>query len=336
MKDASLPPLVSVVIPAYNQSDLLVRALQRLGKQTYGNVEVIISDDNSSIDLRSHVELSNVNPDLLSKIRWFRQEKNLGAYANAKFCLEIAIGRFLVFLSHDDWWVSDTFIEDSANTMIANDRCHVAISNSAIETPNRLDRIMMNLHTNESGGWKYLNGVEFVNNRLFTDLHPAYSAVLFDLAKLRDLGYEETWLLPNVYRPLDIEPDEGFISLMLTAWSGEVAIRGKVVSVRGTPSDSWSRSIFWEKNVTFGMFLTYMNFSEFLKKLPDDAPYKFVQSLMSSRAYRPRTFRLKFAKYLSTTPAYLVTYIRGILHLGSIKDNMVSHLRKLRTRLRSL
>jgi glycosyltransferase involved in cell wall biosynthesis len=41
------PPRVSIIIPTYNQSKYIVRAIESALSQDYPNLEIIISDDNS-------------------------------------------------------------------------------------------------------------------------------------------------------------------------------------------------------------------------------------------------------------------------------------------------
>ena len=47
-------PLISIILPTYNGSHLINEALESLVNQTYPNVEILISDDNSNDNITKH------------------------------------------------------------------------------------------------------------------------------------------------------------------------------------------------------------------------------------------------------------------------------------------
>src|SRR3972149_139084 len=99
-------PLITIAIPTYNRADLyLKQAIQCALNQTYSNVEIIISD-NCSMDNTETVVKNFKDP----RIRYFRQEKNIGGNNNFNFCLERAKGEYFLLLMDDDLIDSD-FIE---------------------------------------------------------------------------------------------------------------------------------------------------------------------------------------------------------------------------------
>lgn len=89
-------PLVSVVIPVYNQARFLFDALNSVLAQTFQDFEIIVVDDGSTdaIDgVQKHFHDS--------RIVWLRQE-NLGLAAARNLGLKYAQGQFLAFLDADD------------------------------------------------------------------------------------------------------------------------------------------------------------------------------------------------------------------------------------------
>ena len=66
-------PKISICIPAYNREKFLYEALFSVINQTYKNIEIIVSDDNSDINLKKIVDIFNDK-----RIKFFRQEKNIG------------------------------------------------------------------------------------------------------------------------------------------------------------------------------------------------------------------------------------------------------------------
>lgn len=97
-------PLVSVCIPSYNRADRLRRAVDRLLRCTYPNLEIIISD-NASTDHTQEVcrELARANPHL----RYFRQEENIGPTRNFEFARSQAAGRYFLWHADDDYLDAD-------------------------------------------------------------------------------------------------------------------------------------------------------------------------------------------------------------------------------------
>jgi len=91
-------PLVTIAIPTYNRANGYLRqAIDCSVKQTYRNIEIIISD-NCSTDNTEEVVKSFNDP----RIRYFRQDKNIGMYNNENFCVQQAKGDFFLLLCDDD------------------------------------------------------------------------------------------------------------------------------------------------------------------------------------------------------------------------------------------
>jgi glycosyltransferase involved in cell wall biosynthesis len=93
-------PLVSVGIPAYNRPDGLERAVRSVLDQTFGDLEVIVSDDASPED-----EVARVGERLAAadaRVRFVRQPRNLGHDRNYQHVLDLAEGRYFMWLSDDD------------------------------------------------------------------------------------------------------------------------------------------------------------------------------------------------------------------------------------------
>ncbi len=103
-------PLVTIAIPTYNRADgYLKAALGSAVGQTYPNLEIIVSDNCSSDD--TALVVSGFKDP---RIRYFRQEKNIGANNNFNFCLGRANGKYFLLLQDDDLIDAD-FIETCMN-----------------------------------------------------------------------------------------------------------------------------------------------------------------------------------------------------------------------------
>jgi predicted O-linked N-acetylglucosamine transferase (SPINDLY family)/predicted SAM-dependent methyltransferase/GT2 family glycosyltransferase len=92
-------PLVSVCIPTYNGQDFIAEALNSIFSQTYSNIEIIISDDNS-IDRTVEIAKSfqSQSPHKFSIL----EHDQYGLAANWNFCISQAQGKYIKFLFQDD------------------------------------------------------------------------------------------------------------------------------------------------------------------------------------------------------------------------------------------
>lgn len=90
-------PLVSVIIPAYNQSQYLGKAIESVLAQTYTHLETIIVDDGSTDDT------ATVSRHYTSdkRVRYIFQE-NAGLSAARNTGIRHARGKYLTFLDSDD------------------------------------------------------------------------------------------------------------------------------------------------------------------------------------------------------------------------------------------
>ena len=93
-------PLVSICLPTCNRGTQLRENLQTVLGQDYAPLEIVISD-NASTDDTEHVCTAIAAAD--SRVRYFRQEKNLGVHGNHNFCFDQARGELLCVLhDHDE------------------------------------------------------------------------------------------------------------------------------------------------------------------------------------------------------------------------------------------
>jgi glycosyltransferase involved in cell wall biosynthesis len=92
-------PGISVVIPAYNQPQMLAQALAGVEAQTLPAGEVVVIDDCSREPLERATERSPGLP-----VRFVRQEVNLGPAGSVVHGLREARGELVAVLNHDDAW----------------------------------------------------------------------------------------------------------------------------------------------------------------------------------------------------------------------------------------
>lgn len=94
-------PLVSILIPTYNQTKFLKLAIDSALNQTYKNTEIVICDDSTTNDVQ---ELVEEYMKITDKIRYYNNGGPLGKNGglNVEKCFEMSRGEYISFLFHDD------------------------------------------------------------------------------------------------------------------------------------------------------------------------------------------------------------------------------------------
>ena len=93
--------LISIGMPVYNGQQYIRQALDSLLAQDCENFELIISD-NASTDGTHEVCLEYAAQD--KRIRYYRNESNMGAAWNFNRVFELSSGEYFMWAAHDDWW----------------------------------------------------------------------------------------------------------------------------------------------------------------------------------------------------------------------------------------
>lgn len=104
-----MKPLVSICIPSYQQTYFLKMCLDSVLKQTYENVEIIITDDSKDESVKQLVSSYN-NPAL----QYFHNVPSLGNPVNWNSALDRAKGKYIKIMHHDDYFLKP----DSLSKMV--------------------------------------------------------------------------------------------------------------------------------------------------------------------------------------------------------------------------
>lgn len=105
MTDNVISALVTIAIPTWNRAAFLALNLERLsqeGRNCWGMVEVLVSDNASSDDT------PRVVADAIAggmPIRYIRNAENIGSDANIAQCFNLAQGKYVLILGDDDLFV---------------------------------------------------------------------------------------------------------------------------------------------------------------------------------------------------------------------------------------
>jgi cellulose synthase/poly-beta-1,6-N-acetylglucosamine synthase-like glycosyltransferase len=102
-------PKISVCLPTYNRAGYLAQALASVLAQTFQDYEVIVSD-NCSQDHTGDVVRAVTDP----RVRYVRNETNIGLFGNMNQCLELARGEYVCILPDDDLYAPTLLERESA------------------------------------------------------------------------------------------------------------------------------------------------------------------------------------------------------------------------------
>ncbi|BAE85097.1 bifunctional glycosyltransferase/CDP-glycerol:glycerophosphate glycerophosphotransferase [Desulfitobacterium hafniense] len=117
-KKASKMPLVSIVVVSYRSSKYIISTLDSIAKQTYHNIELIITDDCSpdeTIEVASN--WIKCHSERFYAIKTVTSEKNTGISGNCNRGFSAAQGEYVKLIAADDL-LKENCIEDMLNGII--------------------------------------------------------------------------------------------------------------------------------------------------------------------------------------------------------------------------
>lgn len=97
-----MPPLVSIVTPAYNAQRYIRETIISVQAQTLTDWEMLVVDDCSKDETASIVSMLAAQDP---RIRLLQQQQNSGPAAARQRALEAAKARYIAFLDSDDIWL---------------------------------------------------------------------------------------------------------------------------------------------------------------------------------------------------------------------------------------
>lgn len=109
-------PLISIIIPCFNNGKYVEKCLKSINKQSYQNYEVIIINDGSSDNSKSVIQNF-----IEGKTRYFLiNQNNSGVSVARNKGLQIAKGDYICFVDADDY-IEPNYLEVLYKTMVNNE-----------------------------------------------------------------------------------------------------------------------------------------------------------------------------------------------------------------------
>lgn len=213
-------PLISICIPVFNGGDLIYRALESCVHQTYKKIEIIIADNNSSDDTEEVVK-KYIARD--KRIKYFKQNENIGPTKNFLSAFEFASGDFIQLLAHDDW-LSRGYINECVKSFLAHPKAATIVGGliSLVISKNRFfnfDREIV-FDSKEYPVQHFLGDLQ--NNQMT-------SLIIYSMARKQDL-IEAAQLSSKIFDTPSIELSEETQKLHKKGFGIDIVISQKLLS----------------------------------------------------------------------------------------------------------
>ena len=181
-------PRVSIGLPVYNAEKYLAEALNSILAQTYTDFELIISD-NASTDRTQEICLDYAQKD--QRIRYHRNEKNLGGAPNFNLVFRMARGEYFKWAAHDDI-IAPEFLSKCVEVLDKNPDAVLCVTKTRLideygkplrdieykkvdaDSPNPTERFRNFLLYNMSAS--FINGLIRVDGMAQTGLHGSFTS----------------------------------------------------------------------------------------------------------------------------------------------------------------
>jgi glycosyltransferase involved in cell wall biosynthesis len=147
-------PLVSIIVPTFNQEKYLKQCLNSISEQTYRNIEVIIVDDGSNLETKKIIrEFATLN-----QVHVIENSSNFGLPRSLDLGLGSAKGNLLTWVSSDNY-LADCFVEKFVREFLLSEGIGIIYSDFEI----------VNEESKEIGrdfGWRNYDRISIKPNRL--------------------------------------------------------------------------------------------------------------------------------------------------------------------------
>jgi glycosyltransferase involved in cell wall biosynthesis len=110
-------PTVSICIPAYNNPDYLIRAIDSIIIQTFQDYEIIVTDDSPG-DVLS--QLVKERYSHLNNLIYIKNPIQLGSTANWNYAISMANSNLVKLLHHDDWFTDENSLYEFTKPFLSD------------------------------------------------------------------------------------------------------------------------------------------------------------------------------------------------------------------------
>ena len=121
-------PLVSIIMPSYNGTKWIEKAILSVLVQSFVDFEFIIIDDGSRDNTQ---EVITVFTKYDKRIRYIKNEYNLGVQKTRNIALDISLGEYIAEIDHDDEWIDKDKLKKQVE-FLENNQGHVLVGTGVV------------------------------------------------------------------------------------------------------------------------------------------------------------------------------------------------------------
>lgn len=120
-------PLITIIIPTIGRPNYMPMTIWTATKQTYQNIEILISDNHVSFPTAELMLNHNISDD---RIRVIERPERMSFSCHMNACIDDSSGEYLMILSDDDWLAPD-YIEEMVTAISKNNSISVCLGQQA-------------------------------------------------------------------------------------------------------------------------------------------------------------------------------------------------------------
>ena len=184
-------PVVSILIPTYNQGSYIEKAIESALAQDYENLQVVVSDD--STDDETEILVKKYSGD--KRFLYSRNRPGLGKAGNyAKLLYELAAGEWVVNLDGDDYYTDNSFISTAIKSIYSRGAEDVVfyMASQIMAYPYRDQLLQPHLPGEET----VMTAGDYVY-RIYSILHFSHLSALYNASLARQSGFYQKAIISS-------------------------------------------------------------------------------------------------------------------------------------------
>jgi len=168
------------MVPTCNQPEYIAKAIDSILKQTYKNIEIVISDDSTN-DLTENIVFKNY----AKKVIYFHNKKPFGRVSNYRHILyDLALGEWVINLDGDDFFEDINFLKDAVRLIKKYKDISFVFARQIIYKSDENKKIYSNVNYDE-----FIDGNSLFLNSIFKNVEIPHLATLYNRKKALALNF---------------------------------------------------------------------------------------------------------------------------------------------------